>query len=100
TANGRFEVRTPEQLVEEAARLRERHGFTVHKLKGGVFPPEYELECYRSLARAFPEDRVRFDPNGVLSVEEAIRFGQGIEDLNNDYLEDPAYGLPAMERVR
>lgn len=99
TSDGNFEVRTPEQLVAEAGRLRERHGFTVHKLKGGVFPPDYELECYRALAGAFPEDRVRFDPNGVLSVEEAIRFGRGIENLNNDYFEDPAYGLPAMERV-
>lgn len=98
--DGSGEVRTPDQVVAEAARLKEKHGFNVHKLKGGVFPPEYELECYRKLAERFPNDRLRYDPNGVLSVEEGIRFGQAIEGLNNDYLEDPAYGLSAMERVR
>src|SRR3982750_2516701 len=40
---GTGEVRTPEQLVAHASDLRAREGFTVHKLKGGVFPPEYEL---------------------------------------------------------
>ena len=33
-------------------------------------------------------------------VEEAIRFGQAIEDLRNDYLEDPTWGLNGMRRVR
>ena len=71
-----------------------------HKLKGGVFAPEYELECYRALAAALPGDRFRFDPNGVWSTEQAIRFGQAIEDLRNDYLEDPVFGLHGMRRVR
>src|SRR5512142_1018606 len=41
---GRGEVRRIEQLVGHARELKRRHGFTSHKLKGGVFPPEYELE--------------------------------------------------------
>lgn len=94
------EVRTPEQLVEHCRELKEKHGFTVHKLKGGVFHPDYELECYRALASAFPQDRLRYDPNGVLSVEQSIRFGQAIESLNNDYYEDPTHGLHGMRRVR
>ncbi len=94
------EVRTPEQLVELARELKRRHGFTSHKLKGGVFPPEYDLECYRALAAAFPEDRIRFDCNAVWSVEQAIRWGQAIEGLRNDYLEDPTFGLNGMRRVR
>lgn len=94
------EVRTPEQLVAFATDLRERHGFRAHKLKGGLFPPGYELECYRELARALPDDRLRYDPNSVLSVDEAIRFGTSIEDLNNDYYEDPTWGLGGMRRVR
>src|SRR5258708_18760553 len=43
---------------------------------------------------------MRFDPNGVWSVEQAIWFGQRIEDLNNDYLEDPVFGLHGMRRTR
>ncbi|HEX6335531.1 MAG TPA: enolase C-terminal domain-like protein [Jiangellaceae bacterium] len=97
---GEGEVRTPDQLVAHAADLRQRDGFRVHKLKGGVFPPEYELECYRALADAFPNDRFRYDPNAALSVEEGIRFARAIEDLPNDFIEDPTYGLNGLRRVR
>ena len=98
--DGTGEVRTVEQLVAEAQALKARHGFTTHKLKGGVFPPEYELECYRAVAAALPDDRMRFDPNGVWSTEQAIWFGHQIEDLRNDYLEDPVFGLNGMRRTR
>jgi glucarate dehydratase len=98
--NGTGEVRTAEQLVEHARELKRHYGFTSHKLKGGVFPPEYELECYRALASALDGDRFRFDPNGVWSTETAIWFGQQIEDIRNDYLEDPVFGMAGMRRVR
>ena len=94
------EVRTVAQLVAEARALKQRCGFTTHKLKGGVFPPEYELACYRALAEALPGDSLRFDPNGVWSAEQGIAFGRAIEDLRNDYLEDPVFGLNGMRRVR
>jgi len=94
------EVRTIDQLVAHAKELKQRFGFTTHKVKGGVFHPDYELEAYRALAAAFPKDSLRFDPNAVWSTEQAIRFGQAIEGLNNDYLEDPVYGLNGMRRTR
>jgi len=94
------EVRTIDQLIAHARELKQRFGFTTHKMKGGVFHPDYELEAYRALAAAFPGDSLRFDPNAVWSTEQAIRFGQAIEGLNNDYLEDPVYGLHGMRRTR
>ena len=36
----------------------------------------------------------------ALSVQEAVRFGRAIEDLDNDYLEDPTWGLNGMRQVR
>ncbi|MEV5960423.1 enolase C-terminal domain-like protein [Kribbella sp. NPDC051952] len=98
--DGTGEIRTADQLVAHARELVDEHGFSVHKLKGGVFSPDYEREAFRALAEAFPGHRVRFDPNGAFGVEEAIRFARGIEDLDNDYLEDPTYGLNGMRRVR
>jgi glucarate dehydratase len=97
---GTGEVRTIDQVVRQTREWKRRFGFATHKLKAGVFPPEYELEVYRALAAAFPGDSFRFDPNGVWSVEQAIRFGQAIEDLRNDYLEDPVFGLNGMRRTR
>lgn len=97
---GLGEVRTAEQLIAHARELKDKHGFTVHKLKSGVYHPDYELEVFRALAHAFPEDSLRYDPNAAHSVEEAIRFGKAIEDLRNDYFEDPTWGLNGMRRVR
>jgi glucarate dehydratase len=94
------EVRTIDQLIAHARESKQRYGFSTHKMKGGVFHPDYELEAYRALAAAFPGDSLRFDPNAVWSTEQAIRFGQAIEGLNNDYLEDPVYGLHGMRRTR
>jgi glucarate dehydratase len=101
-------VRTIEQMVAHAKELKQKYGFTSHKMKGGVFPPEVELEYYRAIAAAVGADkgigrtgdRVRFDPNGVFSAEQAVRFGRAIEDLNNDYYEDPVFGINALRRVR
>jgi glucarate dehydratase len=98
--DGKGEVRTIKQLVESAKELKKLYGFTSHKLKGGVFPPEYELECYRALASELDGDRFRFDPNGVWSTETSIWFGQQIENIRNDYLEDPVFGMNGMRRVR
>jgi glucarate dehydratase len=97
---GLGEVRTLDQVVENACLLKARFGFTTLKVKGGVFHPDYELEAYRAVADSLPGDSFRFDPNGVWSTEQAIRFGQAIEDLRNDYLEDPVFGLNGMRRTR
>ena len=98
--DGSGEVRSVDRLVAHALELKNRYGFTSHKLKGGVFAPEYELECYRAVAAALDGDRFRFDPNAVWSTEQAIWFGQTIEDIRNDYLEDPVFGLSGMRRTR
>jgi glucarate dehydratase len=97
---GEGEVRTIDQVVANARALRERYGFTTFKMKAGVFPQDYELEAYRALASSIAGGSFRFDPNAVWSTEQAIRFGQAIEDLRNDYLEDPVFGLNGMRRTR
>lgn len=98
--SGRGEVRTCEQLVAHAKELKHKYGFSVHKLKGGVYPPEHELKCYRALADAFPDDRLRFDPNCALSFPEAIAFGRAIADLGNDYFEDPVWGSEGLWKLK
>ncbi len=91
---------TPDKMVAHCRDLKERYGFTTHKLKSGVFRPEYELEVFRALAAAFPNDRLRIDPNASWSVEDSISIGQRIEGLRNDYYEDPCFGIEALRRVR
>lgn len=91
---------SPEEIVAHARDLTDRCGFGTHKLKGGVFPPEHDVRVLRALAEAFPEASLRLDPNGVWSVEQSIRVAREIQDLNNDYLEDPTWGMEGMSRVR
>jgi glucarate dehydratase len=91
---------TPEQIVAHAQDLKTRYGFKTHKLKGGHFAPDHDIETFRALGAAFPRDKLRLDPNAAWSVEEAVRVGRAIEDLNNDYFEDPTWGLEGMRRLR
>src|SRR3954451_11642544 len=99
-STGRGGEETAQQMVDHAKDLVRTHGFTSHKLKAGVFEPEYEIEIFRALAEAFPTHQLRIDPNAARSVETAIRMGQRIEDLQNDYFEDPCFGMEGMRRVR
>jgi glucarate dehydratase len=97
---GKGEVRTAEQLVAHAAELKAKHGFTSHKLKGGVYPPMYELACYQALAASLPGERFRHDPNSAWSLADAIAFGKGILHIRNDYFEDPVWGMSQMKRLK
>lgn len=91
---------TAEQMVAHAKSLYQKYGFTSHKLKAGVFHPDHEVQVFKALAAAFPRHRFRIDPNAAWSVEEAIRIGHAIEELPNDYFEDPTWGLEGMRRVK
>lgn len=98
--DGSGEVSSVDDVVAYALDQKERHGFRTHKLKGGVRHPDYELEAYLGLASALPGDQFRYDPNGSLSVHQAVRFGKAINHVSNDYFEDPVFGLEAMAVVR
>jgi glucarate dehydratase len=100
SADGRGGESTPEEIVGHTAELIAAHGFRSIKLKGGVFPPMEEYLATAALREAFPEHRIRFDPNGLWSVETAIRLGAKFEQLDLEYYEDPVWGLGGMSRAR
>lgn len=91
---------TVEEMVMHAKELFALHGFTTHKLKAGVFHPDHEVEVLRAISAALPGHKVRIDPNAIWSVEDSIRIGQAIQDLPNDYFEDPTWGMEGMRRVK
>jgi glucarate dehydratase len=93
------EVLTPEAMVEEAKRFAREHGFTAFKVKGGVLPPDEEIETIRLLRQEFgPTARLRLDPNSIWSVPTSIRVGQALAD-DLEYLEDPTRGMAGMAEV-
>jgi glucarate dehydratase len=95
------EVLTPEAMVEEARRFVREYGFTVLKLKGGVLPPDEEVETLRAMRESLgPDVGLRIDPNGIWTVDTSIRVARAIAPLGVEYYEDPTMGMDAMAGVR
>ena len=88
----------PNGIVAQARRMIDTYGFTAIKLKGGVFAPDEEITAVRALREAFPEHRLRLDPNAAWSVATSIRVGRRLDGIL-EYLEDPTAGRPAMAEV-
>lgn len=79
---------TTERIVENAYAMKEKYGFKDFKLKGGVLNGWEEMETVRSLKKNFPDARINIDPNGSWTLDEAIRYCQGMSGILT-YIEDP-----------
>lgn len=97
---GEGRVHTVEEVVGYTQALHARYDFPAIKFKGGVLPPEEEVEALQALRAAFPAKKLRYDPNAILSAATSIRIGKRIEPLDIEYYEDPCWGNEAMARVR
>ncbi len=95
------EVRTPEAMAEMAWQWHQKWGFTHHKLKAGVLPPDVELAALRAINERFGgKHQLRIDPNGRWTVETAVRIGKALRDLPLEYYEDPVDDQKPMADVR
>lgn len=92
------EALDPDAIVAQARRMVDDYGFTAIKLKGGVRPPEEEIEAVRALRRAFPDHPLRLDPNAVWTTETSVKVGRALEGVL-EYLEDPTPGIEGMAAV-
>jgi glucarate dehydratase len=92
--------RTAAEIVDYTRELCERTGVRTIKMKGGVHSPEEEFATTAALREAFPDHRLRFDPNSLWSVETTIRMGRKFEDLDLEFYEDPVWGIEGMSRAR
>jgi len=88
----------PGGIVAQAKAIVGEYGFPAIKLKGGVFPPDQEIEAIRALRSAFPDHPLRLDPNAAWKPETAIRVGRALEGTL-EYLEDPTPSIEGMAEV-
>ncbi|MGP4113891.1 enolase C-terminal domain-like protein [Streptomyces sp. 4N509B] len=88
----------PEGVVAQARLLVEEYGFGSIKLKGGVLPPDQEIEAILALREAFPDHPLRLDPNAAWTPATSIRVGKALEGVL-EYLEDPAPEIAGMAEV-
>jgi glucarate dehydratase len=96
--DGWGEALDPGGIVRQARHLVDSYGFTALKLKGGVFPPEEEVEAIRALRAAFPDHPLRLDPNAAWAPVTAIGVAQALDGVL-EYLEDPTEGIGGMAEV-
>lgn len=97
--NGLGEISNTAQMVDHAKELVAKYGFKTLKYKNGVLPPNDEIDTFIALRQAFPRHRIRLDPNAVWTVTTALDVARRLHDYNMEYLEDPVWGLRAMQRV-
>ena len=88
----------PDGIVRQARRMIDRYGFGAVKLKGGVFPPEEEIEAIRALRAAFPDLPLRLDPNAAWTVPTSLKVAAELDGVL-EYLEDPTAGIEGMAEV-
>jgi glucarate dehydratase len=92
------EAVNPAQIVAQARQMISQYGFESIKLKAGVFEPDLEAASIKALKQAFPQHKLRIDPNGNWSLPTSIRMaGQLGGDL--EYYEDPTPGLEGMAEL-
>ncbi len=97
---GRNAILTRADVIATARDYVARHGFTTIKYKGGVVGAAEEIATLRALREAFPDAKLRYDPQAIYSAASALRIGKAIEPLDLEYYEDPCWGNEAMARVR
>ena len=88
----------PDGIVAQAKRMVDGYGFTALKLKGGVFPPEQEIEAVRALRDAFPHHPLRLDPNAAWTPATSLKVARELAGVL-EYLEDPTPGIDGMALV-
>ncbi|MEV1009211.1 glucarate dehydratase family protein [Streptomyces sp. NPDC049881] len=92
------EALDPDGIVAQARLFIEEHGFGSIKLKGGVLPPDREIEAVLALRDAFPGLPLRLDPNAAWTPETSVRVGKALAGVL-EYLEDPTPGIDGMAEV-
>jgi glucarate dehydratase len=92
------EALDPDGIVVQAKRMVDEYGFTALKLKGGVFPPEQEIEAVRALRAEFPVHPLRLDPNAAWTPATSLRVARALDGVL-EYLEDPTPGIAGMAEV-
>jgi len=97
--DGRGEVSNAEQMVQFAGELVAKYGFATLKYKNGVLPPDEEVETFIALRRAFPKLKIRLDPNAAWTITTSVSVARKLHDYDVEYLEDPVWGMRAMQRV-
>ncbi|GAA1152885.1 glucarate dehydratase family protein [Kribbella jejuensis] len=88
----------PGGIVLQARKMIREYGFTAIKLKGGVFAPDREVEAILALADAFPEHKLRIDPNGAWTVDTSVKVARELDGVI-EYLEDPTPTIDGMAEV-
>lgn len=88
----------PGSLADAAEQVVSELEFGAVKLKG-TRDPQGDVAIMRALRERLPQVELRVDPNAGWSVQDSIRAGRQLEELDLEYLEDPCPGIDGMAQV-
>lgn len=101
SADGKGEISNPDQMIDYCHLMQDQYGFGTFKFKGGVFEPAVEMDAMRRIRNDLGQHApLRFDPNGIWTVETTLRWADALRELRLEYLEDPTWGMENNRRVR
>ena len=90
---------TLDEVLAQAKVLR-MAGYTVVKLKTGRDTLDADIQCVRALRSVLgPDIQLRLDANRAWSMEAAIAFMRGIQDVDIEYIEEPLQAPEGLETL-
>lgn len=97
-----FADRSNTALVVAAAKaVVARDGYRAVKLKSIGRDPEWDVKVMRELRETLGmQMRLRHDPNGAYSADDAVALCRRLDALDLEWLEDPTSDLENLRRVR
>jgi len=92
----------PEEVASYAKEQVSERGFSVIKLKAGVFNPAHDADTAVAISKAVPSVRIRVDPNGAWNLAEALWFAQRMKDegVPIEYMEDPLWSTQGLKAFK
>jgi O-succinylbenzoate synthase len=81
-------VGSGDEVLEDAERLVAA-GYRTLKLKVGRAVLDDEIALVRALRERYPDIALRLDANQAWTMDEAVRFAEGLGDVGLDYVEEP-----------
>lgn len=88
------------RVVDFALEQQRRYGFDCLKYKSAAYSAEWDFAVISQLREAFPQARIRFDPNAAYPPAAATALCRRLDPLKLEFFEDPTGEQEGLARLR
>jgi o-succinylbenzoate synthase len=91
-----FVTGTPQEVIERS-RMLQRDGFRAIKIKVGRASLDDDIATVKNVSRELDSRSiVRLDANRAWSLDDALRFAEGIDDVRVEFIEEPVKDMSTL----